>query len=458
MKFRIEKDSMGAIEVPNEAHYGSQTQRAILNFPISGQPMPASFIQALAYIKLHSAQTNMELGLLNEQWASAIISAAQEVIDQKHPDQFLVDVFQTGSGTSTNMNMNEVLASIANETITGQRGGKKPVHPNDHVNMGQSSNDIIPSALHLAAAKEIKQRLLPALSLLQTELSAKAAEFQSICKLGRTHLQDAVPMTLGDEFSGYARQMEISIERLQSVLPEMGELALGGTAVGTGLNTHPEFAPKTIARMAGQTGLPLTKAKNHFEAQGAQDAVVSASGALKTTAVGFYKIANDLRWLGSGPRCGLGEINLPSLQPGSSIMPGKINPVMCEMAMQVSAQVIGCDAAISIGGLSGVLELNVMLPVMVYNLLTAIDLLCNATTAFAEKCVRGITANEKICRANIEKSLAMITGFVPHIGYDLAAEIAKEAHQTGKTIRQVAIERELLAIEIIEDILSYPKK
>ena len=458
MAYRTETDSMGSMEVPQEAHYGCQTQRAILNFPISGQPLPFPFIRALAFLKLHAARTNSEIGLLEKSLADSIIVAAEEIIEKKHISQFQVDVFQTGSGTSTNMNINEVLASIANETINGKRGGKNPVHPNDHVNMGQSSNDMIPSALHVAAVFEITEKLLPSLEILQKALKEKKEAFSHIPKLGRTHLQDAVPLFLGDEFGAYAKQIELAIRRLKTILPDLGQLALGGTAVGTGLNTHPDFATKTISRMATETKLPFTEAEDHFEAQGAQDAAVLASGTLKTIAVSLSKIANDIRWLASGPRCGLGEITLPSLQPGSSIMPGKVNPVMCEMMLQVSAQVIGCDAAITIGGLGGVLELNVMLPVISYNLLLAIDLLSSATKVFAEKCIVGITANEEVCKQNIEKSLAMVTGLVPHIGYDDAADIAKEAYATGKTIRQVVTEKNIISPDILNEILTYIKK
>jgi fumarate hydratase class II len=334
MKYREEKDSMGTVRVPADAYYGSQTQRAVDNFPISDLKFQAAFVHALALVKHCAAQVNHKLGLLDPEFADAISRASREVMDGKHDSQFVVDIFQTGSGTSTNMNMNEVVASRANEILTGQKGGKSPVHPNDHVNLGQSSNDVIPSVIHISALILIHKRLIPSLESLKSELAAKADEFKDIRKLGRTHLQDAVPMYLGQEFSGYARQIELAIERIRSVESRLAELALGGTAVGSGLNTHPDFATRVIALISKHTGLPFTEAQNHFEAQAAQDAAVETSGALKTLAVSLVKTANDVRWLASGPRCGIAEINLPSLQPGSSIMPGKVNPVIPEAVMQ----------------------------------------------------------------------------------------------------------------------------
>jgi fumarate hydratase, class II len=454
MKVRIEQDSMGEVKVPEEAYYGAQTQRARENFSISTLQFPSSFIKAIAVIKKHAAQVNSELGLLDAGLSQSIVTAAMEVLEGRFDDQFVVDVFQTGSGTSTNMNVNEVIAGRANEILSGKRGGKSPVHPNDHVNLGQSSNDVIPSAIHVAALLEIRNRLLPALELLQKELKEKSETFRHIRKIGRTHLQDAVPMTLGQEFSGYARQAELGIERLRGVQERLSELALGGTAVGNGLNTHPEFASRVIASIARETGVAFREAKNHFEAQAAQDAVVETSGALKTITVSLIKIANDVRWLASGPRCGIGEITIPSLQPGSSIMPGKVNPVIPEMVLQVSAQVIGNDAAITLGGQAGNFELNVMLPLMAYNLIQSIELLAGAARALAEKCIRGIEVNKEKCTLNLEHSLALATAFVPAIGYDRAASLAKEAYEKNKTIREVALEKRVLPEEEIHKILN----
>ena len=453
MDFREEKDSMGTVRVPVDAYFGPQTQRAVENFPISGLTLPAAFMHALALIKQCAARVNAELGLLNADISKAIIKAAQEVMDGKFDDQFVVDVFQTGSGTSTNMNMNEVVASRANEIITGKKGDKTPVHPNDHVNLGQSSNDVIPSTIHIAALISIKKGLIPSLDILHKTIANKAAEFDRIKKIGRTHLQDAVPMTLGDEFSGYARQIELGKKRVVLVVERLAELALGGTAVGTGLNTHPEFAAKVIALISDYCGFIFKPAKNRFEAQAARDAAVETSGALKTIAVSLVKIANDVRWLASGPRCGLGEINLPALQPGSSIMPGKVNPVIPEAVLQAAAQVAGNDTTIMLGGQGGNFELNTMLPVIAYNLLQSISLLAATSKVFAEKCIRGITANREVCESYIERSLALATGLVPHIGYDRAAAIAKKAHETGKTIREIASQEDILSEEVLNKLL-----
>ena len=454
MKYRDEKDSMGTVRVPVDAYYGSQTQRAAENFPISGMRFPAEFIHALALVKKCAVRVNDTLGLLDTQLAPAIAHAAQDVMDDSLDDQFVVDVFQTGSGTSTNMNMNEVVASRANEILTGHKGGRSPVHPNDHVNMGQSSNDVIPSVIHIAALTQLNSRLIPSLESLKLALSAKSNEFKEIRKLGRTHLQDAVPLTLGQEFSGYARQIELGIDRIRAVEPRLAELALGGTAVGSGLNTHPDFARHVIALIAEYSGLPFSEAVNHFEAQAGQDAAVETSGALKTLAVGLVKIANDIRWLASGPRSGLGEITIPSLQPGSSIMPGKVNPVMPEAVIQVAAQVVGNDTTITMGGQAGNFELNVMLPVIGYNLLQSIFILASVTEAFNDKCIAGIRANREVCAAYIEKSLALVTGLVPKIGYDQAAAIAKKAYETGRTIRQVAQEESILPEDQLNDLLA----
>jgi fumarate hydratase class II len=454
MGFREEKDTMGVVRIPEKAYYGPQTQRAVDNFPIGQVRFPFSVIRSLMLIKRSAARTNEHLGLLEADLAGAIEQAATEALEGRMDDQFVVSVFQTGSGTSTNMNVNEVIASRANEILTGQRDGKSPVHPNDHVNLCQSSNDVIPTAIHVAALTELAGRLTPALKELQGVLAEKAATFEVIFKIGRTHLQDAVPMTLGQEFSGYARQIELSCLRVERLFESLSELALGGTAVGTGINAHPEFAARTIDDIAEQTGIAFREAANHFAAQAAQDAVVEASGTLRGVAVSIGKIANDIRWLASGPRCGLGEINLPALQPGSSIMPGKVNPVIPEAVLQVAAQVIGNDATVTIGGQGGIFELNVMLPVMAHNLLQSIELLTSAAVVFREKCVAGITANRETCEGYIEKSLALVTGLVPKVGYDRAAAIAKKAHAGGKTIRQVLSEDKVLAEDEINELFK----
>src|SRR6266567_3002526 len=448
--FRMESDSMGEMRVPSDAYYGAQTARAVENFPISGLRFHRSFLRALGLIKKHAAITNAALGLLPQDIAGAIQQAAQEVGDGKWDAQFVVDVFQTGSGTSTNMNANEVIAHRAAELLGGTRAGKR-VHPNDHVNCGQSSNDVFPSAIHLAALAGIKFQLVPALVELQEALRRKADQFKGILKIGRTHLQDATPIRLGQEFSGYTSQIAHGVARLENVGPHLGELALGGTAVGTGLNTHSEFARRTIAGLAQETGLTLREADNHFEAQAARDACVAASGALKTLAVSLIKIANDIRWLGSGPRLGLGELKLPATQPGSSIMPGKVNPVMCEMVIQVGAQVIGNDAAITFGAVSGNLELNTAMPLIAYNLLQSIELLANACGVFTRRCIAGLEADIERCENNLERSLAMCTALAPVIGYDQAARIAKAAAETGRTVREVALEISGLSKENLDE-------
>ncbi|MBI5250299.1 MAG: class II fumarate hydratase [Desulfomonile tiedjei] len=454
MKYRIEYDSMGEVPVPEDAYYGAQTQRAMENFAVSGLTFPSSFIRAIGMIKKHAASVNRDLGLLPKDLAEAIIQAATETAEGKFDNQFVLDVFQTGSGTSTNMNANEVIAARANEILTGKRGGKSPVHPNDHVNKCQSSNDVIPTAIHLAALVSISKRLIPGMESLRDALQYKAHEFDGIRKIGRTHLQDAVPIRLGDEFSGYARQLELAISRIYSVEKSLGELALGGTAVGTGLQAHSEFAPRVIALISEETGCSFREAVNHFEAQAAQDAAVETSGALKTLAVSLMKIANDIRWLASGPRCGIGEINIPSLQPGSSIMPGKVNPVIPEMVIQVAAQVIANDTAITLGGQWGTFELNTMLPLIAYNLLHSINLLEAAVQRFALKCVNGITANSEKCRQNIEQSLAMATALNPAVGYEQAAAIAQRAYKEGKTVREIALEEKKLPEDEISRLLD----
>ncbi|HWW01500.1 MAG TPA: class II fumarate hydratase [Candidatus Acidoferrum sp.] len=456
IEFRAETDSMGQMQVPAEAYYGAQTARAIENFPISNLRFPRGFIRALGLVKRHAAITNEALGLIPKPISEAIQAAAQEVAEGKLDEQFVVDIFQTGSGTSTNMNANEVIANRAIEFLGGKRGDKS-VHPNDHVNRGQSSNDVIPSALHLAALDGVIHKLIPALDELHAALLKKALEFRDVLKIGRTHLQDATPIRLGQEFSGYASQVEHGIQRLGKLESALGELALGGTAVGTGVNTHADFARRVIEGVARETGLNLREAANHFEAQGAIDACVEASGALKTVAVSLIKIANDIRWLGSGPRCGLGELKLPATQPGSSIMPGKVNPVMCEMVIQAGAQVIGNDAVVTLSGTYGAFELNTMLPVTAYNLLQAIELLAAASRVFARRCVAGLEADAKKCESYLEQSLALCTALAPVLGYDRAAKIAKTAYESGRTVREVALEISGLDKAALDQLLD-PKR
>jgi fumarate hydratase class II len=450
---RKERDTMGELDVPSQAYYGVQTARAVENFPISSLRLSRPMLRALGLIKRAAAQVNEELGFLDAAVAKAIRQAAEEVIDGRLDDHFPVDIFQTGSGTSSNMNVNEVIANRAAELLGGQRGSKL-VHPNDHVNLGQSSNDVIPTAIHLAALEQIERELVPALQQLQIALTAKAKEFDRIVKIGRTHLQDATPVRLGQEFSGYARQVELGIARVKQSRGSLGELALGGTAVGTGLNTHPEFAARVIGLLAKETGCSLREAQNHFEAQAAQDSVVEASGALRTVAVSLMKIANDIRWMGSGPRCGLGEIILPATQPGSSIMPGKINPVIAESTMMVAAQVIGNDVTVTVAAQAGNFELLVMLPVMAHNLLESILLLARASQNLACRCVAGIESDSARCQASIEQSLAMCTALAPEIGYEAAAEIAKEAYKTGKTVREVAEAHNLMPPDRLKQLLD----
>jgi fumarate hydratase class II len=445
---------MGTLWLPKDAYYGAQTLRAARNFPISGLRMPSEFIRTLGLVKRLAAEVNEGLGLLSPALAGVIVTAAGEVTEGEHYDQFIVDVFQTGSGTSTNMNANEVIAGRANEILTGVRGGRRPVHPNDHVNLGQSSNDVIPTVLHVAARVNMEKRLIPALETLAAALEAKAAEFAHKKKIGRTHLMDAVPVTLGREFGGWARQVRLAVDRLRSVEPRLAELALGGTAVGSGLGAHPEFAARVIVRLSSETGLDFIEARDHFEAQGAQDAAVELAGALKTAAVSLYKIANDIRWLASGPRFGLAEIVLPELQPGSSIMPGKVNPVLCEVVIQVAAQVVGMDAAVTLGGLSGALELNTMLPSMAFNLLEAIRLMTSAATVFTEKCVAGIQVNDQSPMLDLERNLTLATHLVPVIGYDQAAAVAKEAHRSGKNVRETVAAMGLMTVEEADRLLA----
>ena len=450
--YRIEQDSLGEMQVPEDALYGAQTARAIDNFPISGIPLSQPMIRALGLIKKHAAQANLELGLLTADAADAIIRAATEVVEGKLDEHFPVDIFQTGSGTSSNMNVNEVIANRA-ARLLGQPIGSKAIHPNDQVNLGQSSNDVFPSAIHIACAEQLHKQLLPALEQLLQQLTEKAEEFKDILKIGRTHLQDATPIKLGQVFSGYARQVELAHERLSVNSSPLYELALGGTAVGTGINTHPQFANKTIAAISRETRLPFREATNHFEAQGAKDALVTASCSLKGCAVSLFKIANDIRFLASGPRCGIGELVLPAVQPGSSIMPGKINPVMAEALLQVSAQVVGNDATVALCGLSGNFELNVMMPVMAHNILQSIELLSKGIRAFEEKGLAGLQADQQRCSDLLEQSLALVTALVPEIGYDRSAELAKQAHKTGRTLRELALE-DGVAAEVLDKLLD----
>ena len=450
---RIERDSMGEFEVPVDAYYGAQTMRAVVNFPISDLRFPRSFIRALANVKLAAAHTNADLGLLDSDISAAIATAAQEVADGKLDSEFVVDIFQTGSGTSTNMNANEVISNRAIEIKGGVIGSRTPIHPNDHVNLGQSSNDVIPTAMHLAALASIREDLLPALRGLQAELERKSAEFMGVIKTGRTHLQDATPIWLGQEFSGYAGQIKRSVRRAEHAADVLSEVALGGTAVGTGVNTHPEFAERVCARLSESLGVEVRETDNHFQAQSTLDAAVEASGSLKTVAVSLMKIANDIRWLGSGPRAGIGEIELPEVQPGSSIMPGKVNPVIPESVCQVAAQVIGNDAAIAVAGQSGNFEINVMMPVTAYNLLQSIDLLAAAARNLGSQCVSGLTATRKGPEM-VERGLAIVTTLVPHIGYDASAAIAKKAQTTGRTVKEVATEDTDLSPDELDEILD----
>ncbi|MCL4146143.1 UNVERIFIED_CONTAM: hypothetical protein GTU68_030923 [Idotea baltica] len=445
---------MGEMEVPVNALYGASTQRAVLNFPISQLRFPPVFIKALGIIKKAAAISNAELGLLDDKISKAIVSACEEVIEGKLNEHFVVDIFQTGSGTSSNMNANEVIANRAVEILGGRRGDKSIVHPNDHVNMSQSSNDIIPSSIHLATVIGIEEDLLPSMKLLADELTKKEGEFKDVIKSGRTHLQDATPITLGQEFSGYATQVNFGIERVKSTLDRVRELAQGGTAVGTGLNTHPDFPSKVVKEISKISGVKTVEARNHFEAQGARDAIVELSGQLKTYACSLMKVANDIRWLAAGPRCSLAEIQLPEIQPGSSIMPGKVNPVVCESVMMVASQVIGNDACITTGGQHGNFELNVMLPVIGYNILQSIEILASSSKNFKVKCIEGIKANREQCLEYAEASLATCTSLAPIIGYDAAAKIAKKAFVEGKTVREVAKAEKVLDVDKLEKALD----
>jgi fumarate hydratase, class II len=434
--YRIEQDTMGAVRVRTDALWRAQTQRAVENFPISGRGLESAHIHALGQIKAAAAMVNAELGVLAADVAEAIAQAAAEVASGRHDDQFPVDTFQTGSGTSSNMNANEVIATLA-----AQRLGGRPVHPNDHVNASQSSNDVFPTSIHLAATASVSHDLLPALAHLMSTLDAKGTEFDGVVKAARTHLMDATPITLGQEFHGYGAQVRHAIERLKSAVSRLAELPLGGTAVGTGINAPTGFAARVIERLRQETGLPLTEAVNHVEAQGARDAIVETSGQLRGAAVALYKIANDIRWMGSGPRAGLWELRIPDLQPGSSIMPGKVNPVVCEAVRQVCAQVIGNDAAVAFAGSQGDFELNVMMPVMARNLLESIRLLANVSRLLADRCVANLAANVEICLDYAQSSPALVTSLTPYLGYDEAAAVAKQAQAQGRTIRDTVLDR-----------------
>jgi len=436
--YRIEKDSMGELPVPNNAYYGAQTMRAKQNFPISNLKFPRSFIYAIGLIKSSAAKVNMQLGLLQKNIGNAISTAATEVTQGKFDQDFIVDIFQTGSGTSTNMNTNEIIANRSIELLGGTIGSKSPVHPNDHVNLGQSSNDVIPSAIHIAAVTQIKKNLIPNLNLLKKTLETKSVEFADIIKTGRTHLQDATPIKLGQEFKGYAGQIENSINQFEKIIPELSKLAIGGTAVGTGINTHPEFAKHICILFSNESGYEFTETNNHFLSQSTIDNIVAASSITKNLAISLLKISNDIRWMSSGPRAGIGEITLPEVQPGSSIMPGKINPVIPESVCQVAAQVIGNDTTISIAGQSGNFELNVMMPVAGYNLLESIAILSTATGNFANQCIQGIEATIQGPKL-VQNGLAIATALVPEIGYDQVAEVAKTAHEKSISIKEAAL-------------------
>ncbi|RJP61438.1 MAG: class II fumarate hydratase [Ignavibacteriales bacterium] len=444
MEYRIETDTMGEVKVPADKYYGAQTARSLMNFKIGGETFPREIIRALGILKKAAAQTNQELGMLTKEKAELIVKAADEVIEGKLDDHFPLVVWQTGSGTQTNMNSNEVIANRAIKIAGGELGSKKPIHPNDDVNKAQSSNDTFPTAMHIAAVEQIVNHLIPRVTKLRDALQVKAEEFKNIIKIGRTHLMDAVPLTLGQEFSAYVQQLSYGLDRINSCLPRLKELALGGTAVGTGLNTHEKFAELSAAKISEITGLDFVTAPNKFEALAAHDAIVEASGVMKTLAASLMKIANDVRWLGSGPRCGIGEINLPANEPGSSIMPGKVNPTQSEAMTMVCAQVMGNDVAVNFGGASGNFELNVFKPVMIYNLLQSIRLLGDACDSFADHCVVGIEANEVNIDKNLRNSLMLVTALNPHIGYDNAAKVAKKAFNDNSTLKEAAVALGLL--------------
>ena len=457
MDFRLESDSMGGIKVPANKYYGAQTARSLMNFKIGGETMPKELIRAFGILKKVAALVNKELGLLPEEKVNLIVKAADEIIEGKLDEHFPLVVWQTGSGTQTNMNVNEVISNRAIEIAGGVMGSKKPIHPNDDVNKAQSSNDTFPAAMHIAAAEEIHRRLIPMVTKLRDALNDKSESFRNIIKIGRTHLMDAVPLTLQQEFSGYVQQLTNGLERINGCLPRLYELALGGTAVGTGLNTHPIFAEKSAQKIAELTGKPFVSARNKFEALAAHDAMVELSGVLKTLAAGLMKIANDIRWLGSGPRCGIGELILPENEPGSSIMPGKVNPTQSEAMTMVCAQVFGNDVTVNIGGASGNFELNVFKPVIIFNVLQSIRLLSDACESFTDNCVYGIQANEININKYVENSLMLVTALNPKIGYDNSAKVAKKAFKENKTLKEAAIELDLLTAEEFDEIVK-PEK
>ena len=453
MNYRTETDSMGEIKVPVEKYYGAQTARSLMNFKIGGERFPREVIRALGILKKAAALTNKELGILPAEKSELIVKAADEIIEGKLDEHFPLVVWQTGSGTQTNMNANEVISNRAIELAGGEKGSKKPIHPNDDVNKAQSSNDTFPTAMHIAAVEEIHRRLIPMITKLRDALDTKAKEFKDIIKIGRTHLMDATPLTLGQEFSGYVQQLTNGLERISAALPRLYELALGGTAVGTGLNTHPEFAVKAAAQISKLTGKPFISARNKFEALAAHDALVEFSGVLKTLAASLMKIANDIRWLGSGPRCGIGEISLPENEPGSSIMPGKVNPTQSEAMTMVCVQVFGNDTTVSFAGASGNFELNVFKPVIIFNVLQSIRLISDACESFTDNCVIGIEANKKNIQKNLENSLMLVTALNPHIGYDNAAKVAKKAHKEHTTLKEAAVALGLLTTEKFEEVV-----
>ncbi|MEI7813002.1 MAG: class II fumarate hydratase [Ignavibacteria bacterium] len=463
MDFRTESDSMGEIQVPDNMYYGAQTARSIQNFKIGGERFPRPLIRALGILKKAAALTNKELGILSAEKADLIVRAADEVIEGRLDEHFPLVVWQTGSGTQTNMNANEVISNRAIELAGGEMGSKKPVHPNDDVNKAQSSNDTFPTAMHIAAVGEIHGRLIPMVTKLRDAFKIKQEEFKDIIKIGRTHLMDATPLTLGQEFSGYVQMLTNGLERIDCCLPRLNELALGGTAVGTGLNTHPDFAVKSAKRIAELTGLPFITGRNKYEGLAAHDAMVEASGVMKTLAASLMKIANDVRWLGSGPRCGIGELNLPENEPGSSIMPGKVNPTQSEAMTMVCAQVFGNDVAINFGGAMGNFELNVFKPVIIFNLLQSIKLISDTCESFTDNCVAGITANTDNIKKHLTNSLMLVTSLNPHIGYDNAAKVAKKAHKENKTLKEAAVELNLLSAEKFDEVvrpeeMTGPKK
>lgn len=463
-EFRIERDSMGEVQVPAQAYYSAQTQRAVENFPVSGWNLHPELIHAMGLVKFSCAVANRDLGKLtgsgknplNEEQVQALLAAAQEVADGKHDCQFPIDVFQTGSGTSSNMNVNEVISNRSIEINGGDRfEASKPIHPNDHVNMGQSTNDTFPTAIHVATASSLNNQLIPALEKMHKALSEKAAEWDQIIKIGRTHLADATPLRLGQEFGGFARQLELSIQRAKRALESVLELPVGGTAVGSGINTHPEFGKRVAANLQEKTGIDFVEAENHFEANAQRDGLVECHSELKTIASTLFNVSNNIRWLGSGPRCGFYEVKIPDLQPGSSIMPGKVNPVMCESLMQVCARVIGNDGCMTISGSAGGnFQLNIMMPVMGQTALESIAILTGGVNAFVDLCLENLEPNNEACEAAVEKSLSMVTSLNPHIGYEKASALAKEAFKSGKTIRELCTEQEILPPDVLKDALD----